>query len=47
MNFLSKTVKMQEQNISMIQMYLLSVQILWMTFMRILMITTQAEKEKF
>ena len=26
---------------------LLSVQILWMAFMRILMITTQAEKEKF
>ena len=35
------------KNISMIQIHLLSVQILWMTFMRILMITTQAEKEKF
>ena len=35
------------KNISMIQIHLLSVQILWMTFMRILMITTQREKEKF
>ena len=35
------------KNISMIQIHLLSVQILWMTFMRILMITTQTEKEKF
>ena len=35
---------MLEQNISMIQMHLLSVQILWMIFMIILMITTQAEK---
>ena len=26
-------------------MHLLSVQMLWMTFMRILMITTEAEKE--
>ena len=32
-------------NISVIQMHLLSVQIKWMTFNRILMITTQAEKE--
>ena len=31
----------------MIQMHLLSAQIRWMTFMRILMITTKAEKEKF
>ena len=31
----------------MIQMDLLSVQIQWMTFMRILMITIQAKKEKF
>ena len=30
----------------MIQMHLLSVQIEWMTFIRILMTTTQAEKEK-
>ena len=30
----------------MIQMHLLSVQIEWMTFIRILMITTQANKEK-
>ena len=34
-------------NIVMIQMHLLSVQIEWMTFIRILMITTLAEKEKF
>ena len=44
---LIKNVNMQEQNISVIQMHLLSVQIQWMTFMRILMIITQAEKEKF
>ena len=31
----------------MIQVHLLSVQIQWMTFMRILMVITQAEKEKF
>ena len=31
----------------MIQMHFLSVQELWMTFMRILMTTIQAEKEKF
>ena len=47
MNFLSKSVTMQEQNTSMIQVHLLSVQIKWMTFMRISMITTQAEKENF
>ena len=47
MNFWSKSVKIQEQNISIIQMHLLSVQVLWMTFMRILMTTTQAEKGKF
>ena len=35
-----------EINIVMIQMHLLSVQIRWMTFIRILMTTTQAEKEK-
>ena len=38
---------MQEQNILMIQMHLLSVQIQWMTFTRILTITTQAEKGRF
>ena len=38
---------MQDENISMIQMHLLSVQILWMAFMRIMMITTQAEKKNF
>ena len=37
---------MQEQSILMIQMHLLSDQIRWMTFMRILMITIQVEKEK-
>ena len=37
---------MQEQNILMTQMHLSSAQIVWMTFMRIFMITTQAEKEK-
>ena len=31
----------------MIQMHFMSAQKLWMTFMRILMTTTQAEKEKF
>ena len=46
MNFLSKRVKMLEQTILMIQIYLLSVQTQWMTFMRILMTTTQAGKEK-
>ena len=35
-----------EINIVMIQTHLLSVQIRWMTFIRILMTTTQAEKEK-
>ena len=34
-------------NVYMIQIHLLGVQILWMMFMRILMITTQTEKEKF
>ena len=38
---------MQEQNISVIQIHLLSVQIQWMTFIRILMTTTQASKENF
>ena len=37
---------MLEQTILMIQMHLLSVQIQWMTFMRILMITIQTDKEK-
>ena len=37
---------MQEQNTSMIQMHLLSLQILWMMFMGMLMITIQNEKEK-
>ena len=45
--FLIKNVNMQEQNILVIQMHLLSVQIQWMTFMRILMTTTQTGKEKF
>ena len=44
MNFLLKSAKMLEQTILMIQMHLFSVQIRWMTFMRIMMITTQAEK---
>ena len=36
-----------EQTILMIHMHLLNVQIEWMTFIRILMTTIQAEKEKF
>ena len=40
-------VNMLEQNIVMIQMNFLSVRILWMRFMRRLMSTTQAKKEKF
>ena len=40
-------VNMLEQNIAMTQMHFLSVRILWMTFMRRLMSTTQAKKEKF
>ena len=40
-------VNMLEQNIVMIQMHFLSVRILWMRFMRRLMSTTQAKKEKF
>ena len=47
MNFRSKSEKMFEQTILTIQTHLLSVQIQWMTFMRILMITTQTGKEKF
>ena len=35
------------KNIVMIQMHVLSVQIQWMTFIRILITTIQAEKEKF
>ena len=38
---------MLEQTTLTIQMHLLSVQIRQMTFIRILMITTQKEKEKF
>ena len=38
---------MLEQTILSIQMHLLSVQIRWMTFIRILMITTQTENKKF
>ena len=45
--FWSKGAKMLEQNISIIQMYVLSLLIQWTTFMRILMITTQGDKEKF
>ena len=45
--FLIKNVNMQEQNILVIPMHLLSVQIQWMTFMRILMTITQTGKEKF
>ena len=44
--FLIKNVNMQEQNISVIQMHLLSVQMQWMTFMRILMTTNQTGKKK-
>ena len=40
-------INMLEQNIAMIQMHFLSVRILWMRFMRRLMSTTQAKKEKF
>ena len=40
-------VNMLEQNIVMIQLNFLSVRILWMRFMRRLMSTTQAKKEKF
>ena len=47
MNIWSKSVRKLEQNIVMIQMHLLSVQIEWMMVVRILMATTQAEKEKF
>ena len=36
-----------EQTILMIHMHLLNVQIEWMTFIRILMTTIQAEKEKY
>ena len=45
--FLIKKHENVGKNIVMIQMHLLSVQIEWMTFIRILMITIQAEKEKF
>ena len=46
MNFGLNSVKIQEQTILMIQMYLLSVQIEWMTLIKILMATVQAEEEK-
>ena len=39
--------KKLEQNISLIQMHLLSVLVQWMTFLRIMMTTTQTKKEKF
>ena len=45
--FLIKKHENVGKNIVMIQMHLLSVQIEWMTFIRILMTTIQAEKEKF
>ena len=38
---------MLEQTILIIQIHLLCFQIEWMTFIRILMITTQGEKETF
>ena len=38
---------MQEQDILIIQVHFLSVQIQWIMFMKILMSTTQTEKEKF
>ena len=38
---------MLEKIILTIQTHLLSVEVLWMMFIRISMITTQAEKEKF
>ena len=44
--FLIKKRKDVGINIAMIQMHLLSIQIEWMKFIRILMITTQANKEK-
>ena len=44
--FLIKKRKDVGINIVMIQMHLLSIQIEWMKFIRILMITTQANKEK-
>ena len=47
MNFSLKIIKMLEQTILTIQTHLLNVQIRWMTFIRILMTTIQAEKEKF
>ena len=47
MNFLLIGVRMQVKNIQMIQMHLLSVSIQWMTFTKILTITTQTDKEKF
>ena len=38
---------MLEQTILMIQIHFLSVELEWMTFIRILMTTTQVDKEKF
>ena len=45
--FLIKKPEYARTNILVIQMHLLSVQIQWMTFLRILMTTTQTGKEKF
>ena len=47
MNFWSKSAKMLEQTILMIQTHLLSVQLQWMTFMRILMIQPKQKKKNF
>ena len=45
--FSIKNVNMQEQNILVNQMHLLSVQTQWIAFMRTLTITTQTGKEEF
>ena len=39
--------KMQEQNTSVTEIHLLNVQMWWIKFIRILIITIQTEKEKF
>ena len=46
-NFELKGAKMLEQKILMIQTRLLSVQILWMMFMRRLLVAAQTEKKSF
>ena len=46
MKFRLNDTKMLELNTLMIQIHLLRVQIQWMTFMKILMITIQTEKQK-